>query len=152
MLLQPRLKLACVMPPCVIQNQDHLPTSVVMGQELLQETKKSLGRESIGLSGYQPSIGYTDGSEYCDTVPSRCMENDRIHILWRHPHGTSRTVLMEMTFILKPEITILSSSKAAEFFYMFAAPPGLPRQPTDAAFAGETLAGGTISGIAAPQD
>jgi hypothetical protein len=123
-----------------------------MAQELLQEAKKSLRAEPIGLSGHQPSIGHANGSEYGNIPPSRCMENDRIDILWRYPHGTSRTVLVEVAFVLKPQITVISSSEAAEFFYIFAAPAGLPWQSADGAFVDETLAGGTISGIGVPQD
>ena len=152
MFLEPRFKLACVMPSCVIQNYDHLPTSAIIVQEILQEAKKSLCAESIGLSGHQPSIGHANSSEYANTPPSRRMEDDRIHILWRYPHATSRTVLVEMAFVLKPQITVIPSSQGAEFFYIFAAPAGLPWQSADVAFVDETLARGTTSDIGVPQD
>ena len=73
------------------------------------------------------------------------MEDDRIHILWRYPHATSRTVLVEMAFVLKPQITVIPSSQGAEFFYIFAAPAGLPWQSADVVFVDETLARGTTS-------
>ena len=149
---QPRLKLACVMPSCVIQNHDHLSTPAMVSQEVLQEAKKTLRAELIGLSGHQTAVSHANGSEYGNTLASRCMENDRIHILWRYPHGTSRTVLLEMAFVLKPQITVIPSSKGAEFFYIFAAPLGLPWQSAAVAFVDETLARGTTSGIGVRQD
>jgi hypothetical protein len=152
MFLEPRLKLACVMPSCVIQNHDHLPTPAVVSQEVLQEAKETLRAERISLSCHQASVGHAYGSEYGNTLASRCMENDGIHILSWYPHGTSRTVLLEMAFVLKPQIPVIPSSQGAEFFYIFAAPLGLPWRSADAAFVDESLAGGTTSGIGVRQD
>jgi hypothetical protein len=123
-----------------------------MTREVLQEAKKTLRAELIGLSGHQTAVGHANGSEYGNTLASRRMENDRVHILWRYPHGTSRTMLLEMTFVLKPQITVIPSSKGAEFLYIFAAPLGLPWQSAAVAFVDETLAGGTTSGIGVRQD
>jgi hypothetical protein len=152
MFLEPGLELACMMPSCVIQNHDHLPTPAVVTQEVLQEAKETLRAECIGLSCHQASIGHANGSEYGNTLASRCMENDGIGLLWRYPHGTPRTVLLEMAFVLKPKIPVIPSCQGAEFFYISAAPLGLPWQSGAGAFVDESPARGITSGIGVRQD
>jgi hypothetical protein len=40
-------------------------------------------------------------------LSGRSMQRDRILNVRMYPHGTPRTVLLEMTFILKPKVNVI---------------------------------------------
>jgi len=151
MLIQPRLEQASVMPPGVVENYDHLPPSPALAQDLLQENEKRLCTELVGSLGHQSPVADTNGPKDADAFPGRCMENHWVHILWRHPHGAPGTMLTEVAFILAPHIKIVSSGKAAQFFYISAGPRGQLWQSEAGAFVDEIPGGGTVAGTAAPQ-
>jgi hypothetical protein len=151
MLIQPGLEQAGVMPPGVVENYDHLFPSPQLAQDLLQEDEKGLGTELLGSLGYQSPVADANGPKDTDTFPGRCMENHRVSILWRHPHGAPRTMLTEVAFILAPQIKIVSSGKTAQFFYISAGPRGQLWQSGAGAFADEIRDDGTVAGTAAPQ-
>ena len=119
---QPRLQKFGTMPAGIIQNDNHLAALTATAHKLLQERKECLRIELLGATGGQTSVCRTNCAKHSNVFPCRCMQNHRIYILWRYPHGTARTVLLEMAFIFEPQLNVVSSGQAAEFFYNFVAP------------------------------
>jgi hypothetical protein len=48
------------------------------------------------------------------------MKQDRVHNFRRHPHDAAGTMLLEMAFVLKPQLKVFASGEAPEFFYIAA--------------------------------
>lgn len=152
MVSQPRRERFCMVPPCIVEDNDHFPTPSLMAQKLLQEGEKRVGTKFLSSHGDESAVGHADRPEDCNTLSGRGMEYDRVHIFRWHPHGTPGTMLLKMTFVFGPQIKIVPSGEAASFFYISAAPQGPTSQSAGAAFVDEILSGGRASGIDARRD
>jgi hypothetical protein len=70
------------------------------------------------------------------------MKEHWIDRLRRYPHSTTGAVLLEMAFIGKPQIKVVSCGQPSEFFYMRLSPPGPPgRSETGVCDAGTPVDG-----------
>ena len=152
MVFQPRLERFRMVPTCIVEDNDHLPTPSLVVQELLQEGEKRVGRKPLGSHGDESPVGHAHRPEDRNTLSGRGMEYDRVHIFRWHPHGAPRTMLFEMAFVFAPQIKIISSDEATSFFYISAAPQGPTSQSAGAAFVDEIRSGGKASGIDARRD
>jgi hypothetical protein len=128
MVVQPRSKITSMMPSCIIQNDKHKFVSSAMPQKLFQERKKGHCVKPVLKTCGETPVMKADRAEHSDAFASRCMQNKRVHILRRHPHNTTGSVLLKMAFILKPQINVVSPCETQEFFYMRVAPPDLLEQ------------------------
>ena len=128
MVVQPRSKITSMMPSRIIQNDKHQFVSSAMPQKLFQELKKGHRIKPVLKTCGETPVIDADRSKHSDAFARRRVQNERVHILRRHPHDTTGAVLLKMAFILKPQINVVSSCETQEFFYMRVAPPGLPAQ------------------------
>jgi len=94
-----------------------------MAKEVFQEFTKSLPVEGVPRLGYQSAIPQLDGSKHPDLFLCRSMPEDRIFDIERGPYYISRSVLLKMTLIQTPKVTVISSHEPTKFFYMPAGPP-----------------------------
>jgi hypothetical protein len=92
--------------------------------------KKRMKRHGVELSLFslenQFSITQPDSPEVSDTLARRMMQQYRIDILRRHPHPTTRSILLKMNFIDRPQIDSWIGGKSSKFFYM---PPEVQDRP-----------------------
>jgi hypothetical protein len=152
MVSQPRLERFRMVPPGIVEHDDHLPTPSLVGQKLLQEGEKRVGTKPLSSHGDESPVGHAHRPEDRNTFAGRSMEYDRVHIFRWHPHGAPGTMLLELTFVFRPQIKVVPSGEATSFFYISAAPQGPTSQSAGAAFADETLSGGRVSGIDARRE
>jgi hypothetical protein len=152
MVFQPRLERFRMVPPCIVEDNDHLPTPSLVVQKLLQEGEKRVGRKPLSSHGDESPVGHAHRPEDRNTLSGRGMEYDRVHIFRWHPHGAPGTMLFEIAFVFAPQIKIISSDEATSFFYISAAPQGPTSQSAGAAFVDEVPSGGKASGIDARRD
>ena len=61
------------------------------------------------------------GAKDSDGLACGRMKQRWIDLFWWHPHQASRAMLLEMTFVFKPQVNAWISRHATEFFYMHAA-------------------------------
>lgn len=128
MVMQPRSKVTSMMPSSVIQNDKHQLVSSAMPQKLFQKRKKGHRVKPILKTCGETPVMDADRSKHSDAFARRRMQNKWVHILRRHPHNTTGSVLLKMAFILKPQINVISPCETQEFFYMRVAPLGLLAQ------------------------
>lgn len=88
-LFQPWRKRFRMMPPGIVDDDNHESVPAPMTKELLKEQEKRGSIEFLIQSSDKTSVGVTDSPENADALSSRCMKYDRIGILWRNPHGAS---------------------------------------------------------------
>ena len=74
----------------------------------------------------QLSIAQTNSPKVTDTLARRMVQQDRVHLLRGHPHPTTRSILLKMNFIGRPQIDFWIGGEASEFFYM---PPEVQDRP-----------------------
>jgi hypothetical protein len=115
-----------VMIASIVGDGYHVPAAV--GAEALKisvEGMKGHGIKSfcLPLEDKLP-IPQAHGAKIPDTAPRRMMPQNRIGLLWRHPHPTARAILLEMDFVQKPQVHLRISCPSAEFFYIAAAVRG----------------------------
>ena len=152
MVSQPRLERFRMVPPGIVEDNDHFPTPSLVAQKLLQEGEKRVGRKPLSSHGHKSSIGHAHRPKDRNTFAGRSMEYNRVHIFRWHPHGAPGTMLLKMTFVFRPQIKIISSDEATSFFYISAAPQGPTSQSVGAACVDEIPSGGRASGIDARRD
>lgn len=69
-------------------------------------------------------IAQAHSAEISHAAACRVMPQDRVGLLWRHPHSTARTVLLEMDFVHGPQINRRIPYPFTEFFYIALDVPG----------------------------
>ena len=148
--VSPGLVKTGVMVPSVVGDDDGLaPGPTSHGFEFAQKPPTSLGIEhALRLRHHQFPVGQSNGAEVADTLASGCMITDRIFELWRDPHATARTVLLEMHFVDRPQINFTASRQGAEFFYAWLATEGRLAPPEGEVYEAENPSGETAVGIA----
>jgi len=135
------------MPSSIIGNHHHFPSWPGMTKEHLKEDLERIGVEGLFLESNQTAISWTDSSENGHGFSGRGMKNHGINRLRRNPHPATGTVLLEMAFVGKPDIQVISSGPTLEFFYMRPLPLGLPGQLKTAVFGAGTEADEKRAGI-----
>lgn len=135
---EPGLEQRGMMPSSIVGNHHHFPSWPGMTKEQLKEDLERLGVEGLFLESHQTSISWTDSSENSHGFSGWGMKEHGINRLRRNPHPATGTVLLEMAFVGKPDIQVISSGPALEFFYMQPLPPGLPGQLRTAVFGAGT--------------
>jgi len=71
--------------------------------EVPKEAQERLGIKTCFLSLEDEfTIAQTHRPKVADATMSRMMQDYRVPILWRHPHATARTVLLETDFVHGP--------------------------------------------------
>lgn len=117
-LVQPWSQCPSVVPACIVHHHHNFSISSSSAQKSRKKTLETLRFEPLSRHRQQASICRAHCSEDSHLFPCWCMKNNRISIFGRYPHRTTRTVLLEMTFILEPQINLLVFHHATEFFYM----------------------------------
>ena len=113
----------------------------------LKKTFKSFGIERMSRHRDQFTVFSSDGAKVTHTLPRRGMKNNGILDIPRNPHRFSRSSLLEMTLIQKPDIGGIFDSKFMEFFYMLPELPDHCRQLRLWVSGDETPACETAAGI-----
>jgi len=74
-------------------------------------------KHALGLRHHQLPVGQAHCPEETDTLARGCVQAHRVLHLWGNPHAATRTMLLEMHFIHRPQIDCGVSGQCAEFFY-----------------------------------
>lgn len=118
MFVQPRPEDASMVIARVVEDHHHFPPPPIMSYHLLKEGLEALSVEFVFAAHDQTSVSFAHRAEHCYAFPSRGMKENGVQNFRRHPHDTSGTMLLKMTFVLKPYIKISASGEAQEFFYI----------------------------------
>ena len=94
--------------------------------DLSKVLEKRMERHSVKLFllsvENQFPVAQTDSSKIAHTLPCGVVQQYRVLVLWRYPHQTTRSILLKMDFIGRPQINFRIDCEPSEFFYM---PPEL---------------------------
>jgi hypothetical protein len=103
---------------CIVQEHYNLLSSMAapLPQEL-QERPKGISIEHAALFlKNELAITQAHSAEEPNALSGRMMEQYRVfHFGW-HPHPTSRTILLEMNLIQRPDIDVIPIQKSSDFF------------------------------------
>lgn len=96
------------MVPRVVDNENgSTPRSRGDPSQLLQEGKERVSIELALFSAEDEfAIPKPHSSEVAYTLPGRVVQQDRVLLLGGNPHLTARTMLLEMNFVLSPDLDI----------------------------------------------
>ncbi len=131
----------------VVEDQYHCLSPPIMGQQLLKKGLEALGVELVFAADDQTTVGFAHRAKYRHAFPRGGMKEDGVHNLRRHPHHAAGTMLLEMAFVLKPQLKGFASGEAQEFFYIAAGLRGQHGQGGDVACADGNPACGTSADI-----
>jgi hypothetical protein len=146
-LLEPWSQQTGVMISGIVQDDYQFAAPTPPGDQRFEKVKKALGTKFLGALAAEASVGGANGPEYGNTFASGSMQDDRVDLLRRHPHHATRAMLLEMTFVLKPEVQIVSFGQADQFFYIAPVAPDRLWRSTAGVCATETLTDETAAGI-----
>jgi hypothetical protein len=88
-----------------------------MTHQLPEKALEGLRIEHLAHAADEFPGAQVDCAEAGNRLARRCMQENRVLDLRRHPHATSRTVLLEVALIQAPQINVDPSGQTAEFFY-----------------------------------
>jgi hypothetical protein len=112
----------------IVYNDDYASTASRTG--LPKAFEKRMGRHGVKLFllslENQFSIVQTDSSKIPHALTSGVVQQHRVLVLRRDPHQTTRSILLKMDFIARPQINLRIGGEPPEFFYM---PPELQDRP-----------------------
>ena len=115
-----------------------------------KERPTGLGIETAGgWKGAQFTITDANGSKIADGFASGSVETDWVFDLWRNPHPTAASVLLEMNLIERPQIDPGIGGQSLEFFLPPLALRDLLAPPPVAVRAGENPDAGKVAGTVA---
>lgn len=147
--VEPRMKVAGMMPACVVQDQPQHASAPSMTQETCQKSLKRPCGKPLVLLIDELACAHIDGAIEADVLACGRMEYHRILLLRRYPHGAAGTVLLKVALILKPQVNAAASCDAAKFFYMPLVVAGQRALSPVSAFVAESRDCGTAAGIVA---
>ena len=104
------------MVPGVVQDEDEAAMGTAMPQEPVQEGVERHRIELRGELGHELAAAEMDRPEERHGLARRRVEQDGIRLLGRHPHDAAGPMLLEVTFVETPEVSLVGSGEAAEFF------------------------------------
>jgi len=143
----PFIQATSMMVTGVIQHHDHFSSCSIFKDQALQKPFECIGIERMSRHRDQFPVVNPDGAKVTHAFPRRCMKNNGILDIPRNPHRFSRSSLLEMTLIQKPDIGGIFDGKFMEFFYMLHGLPDRRRQLRLWASGDETPVCETASGI-----
>ena len=132
---KPRTKRTGMVPSGVVQDDHHNAPPASPFQQVYQKRQKALRVECGGRHRQQPAVRRTDGTEHRHLLARRRMQQHRIGVFGRNPHGAARSVLLKMALVFEPQVNVLSSGQPPQFFYIPPARRGLPARSQDEACA-----------------
>ncbi len=104
--------------------------------------EKYMERHGVKLSllplENQFSITQANSSEIAHALASGMMQQHRVLFFRRNPHQATRSILLKMDFIARPQIDFRISDQPSEFFYMPSDFQDRPEQSEAGAYAGES--------------
>jgi hypothetical protein len=104
----------------IVDNDDYASTA--SRTALPKVFEKRMARHGVKLSFLslenQFSIAQTDSSKIAHALTSGMVQQDRVLILRRYPHQTTRSILLKMDFIGRPQIDFRIGCELSKFFYM----------------------------------
>jgi len=137
-LCEPSLQCFGMMPSGIIDHHDHATSARPVPQELLEKPFEGCGIESVSFHpGNQTAVMVGHRTKDGNRLACGRMQQRRILLFRRNPHPAPGTMLLEMTFVFKPEISAWISSHATEFFYMHAVLQGQREQSEAGVFSCE---------------
>jgi len=136
----------------VINDHDHTPSGPPAA--LPQLGQKIPGRHPVKAAEFpaeeELAIPQADGSKIADAFAGGSVEQNGIIDLRRNPHPSTRTVLLKMNFVDRPEINGGILGQSAEFFYARLAFADQLEPPPGAACGSENPTGETAADIGEP--
>ena len=147
----PRGVQLCVMVTGIVADEDDLPTGVAAQTlQFVQEGPASLRVKHAFRSRHdQFAVPQAHGPEEADALARRRMPADRVGHLGRNPEAAARAVLLEMHLIDRPQVHVVSSRQAAEFFCERLGVEGPPVRPAALVCATGSRVDGRVAGIVA---
>ena len=118
-----------------------------MLQELLQEITEADSIECFFHPRHQFSVGDTHCSQEAHLFAGGRMQEDGVRFFRWNPHGTTGSILLEVTFVQAPKVDVIADGESKEFFYMSPAAQDRHAPEAGEVFAVETPAHGKASGI-----
>lgn len=97
-----------MMPPSIVYNNNHLTAFAMSPEKKLQERLKCIGIKRLSTLCDKGAVSNANCPQYPDMLSGWGMKCDRVFNVRRYPHCTPRTVLLEMTFVFKPEVNVIS--------------------------------------------
>jgi hypothetical protein len=104
---KPRSQQFCVVPASIVYNNNYLAAFTMSSEKTFQKLLKRVCIKRLSTFGNKGTISNANRPQYPDMLSGRSMQRDRILNVRMYPHGTPRTVLLEMTFILKPKVNVI---------------------------------------------
>ena len=107
---------------CVVGDQNHFASRIgTHFEQFLHKLMEGLRVELVWFShGYKQSVPQPHGSKVPHAFAAREMPKHRVLDLGWNPHPASRTILLNMNFVQRPQVDPFVLGHCAEFFY---APP-----------------------------
>src|SRR5580658_28676 len=101
----------------VVDNHHHFPAWATAALQFAVKIPAGAGiKHAVGLGHEQLAIFETYSPEKTDAFSRWGMEANRIFHFGRNPHAATRAVLLEVNFIHRPQINVVSSRQCPEFF------------------------------------
>jgi hypothetical protein len=124
----------------IVSNDDHAAAASRTDlPKILEERMECHGVEPILLSLEDHfSVPEPDSSKVAHALSCWMMQQHRVLLLRGYPHPATRSILLEMDFIGRPEIDSWIGHELSEFFYIPPEPRGRLGQSAGAVCAGES--------------
>jgi hypothetical protein len=91
-----------VMVASVVEHDDHATPRGSMRQQLSEKLLERLGIEDLAHATNELAGAQVDRAEASHGLACGGVQENRILVLGRHPHSTSRTMLLEVAFVETP--------------------------------------------------
>ncbi len=94
------------------------PATALAARNTLRNSQK-LSPLNLPLSrrNRNRAISYADGAEISDALAGGMMVDDRVFDLRRHPHPATRSLLLKVHFVQRPEVYSVVLYQLSQFFY-----------------------------------
>ncbi len=116
MLSEPRLDELRMVPPGVVHYENEPTESRAMAKEAFEKVEEGFGIEDLFLSSDQTTIFHANSSEETHVLPGWRVQDNRIPFFRRNPRGATGPMLLEMAFVLKPDVALRACGQSLEFF------------------------------------
>jgi len=112
----------------VVCNDNYAPSTSRTGLSKVFEKRMECHSVKLLLFSLknQFPIAEPDSSKIAHAPTSGMVQQYRVPLLRRHPHQTTRSILLKMDFIGRPQINALIGCEPSELFYM---PPEVQDRP-----------------------
>jgi len=100
----------------VVEDQVHRASRAAMAQQLVQEALEGCRVEYRAEHNHEPSGAHLNSAKAGDALSCRGVQNDRVLVLGRHPHGAAAAVLLEMALVQTPQVNLGVGGQLVEFF------------------------------------